>query len=447
MNVSCTAVSPERIALNINGKREAKSGLSATSTFITTGEVFADGAMIELISGSSAPNRPDLLLRNGRKTTVGPRVEYGGRIYEAPLLPMSLYRATRFPSESSNYGSDRALFGEIRASLHSYLDWPESPSGLGACFVMSTWLADRLPLAPTLTMSGPDEDAGIAALILLSCLCRYPLMLAELTPAAFRSLPMQLPLSLLLDQQQLRPNMQRLLRASRHRGLYFPGTRGTLVDVYGSKAIFCGNDFAVDILSGGVIQISLPPSQLPSAFDPKVQNEIARYFQPRLLMYRLKNLQKIGAAPVDVSQLTFATRQLCHTLAMCFPGDSELARDTVQLLGRQDEDARLQHTNSVECAIIEVLLEFIHERKLTEMTVGDLADLANALLQSRGEILEYSAEEVGWKLKGLSLHRHRTGSGSHIEFNRQTSCQVHRLAHVYGLGSSYIETCSECANV
>jgi hypothetical protein len=81
------------------------------------------------------------------------------------------------------------------------------------------------------------------------------------------------------------------------------------------------------------------------------------------------------------------------------------------------------------------------------MKVGDVADLANGLLRSRGEILAYGAEEVGWKLKGLNLVRHRTSSGSQIQFDRQTSQQVHRRARAYGLGSLRVETCSECAVV
>ena len=84
--------------------------------------------------------------------------------------------------------------------------------------------------------------------------------------------------------------MQRLFRASSYRGLHLPGKRGTVVDPFGPKAIFCGNDIALDILGGSVIHISLTPSQLQSSsLDEQVQNTIANDFQPRLLMYRLKN--------------------------------------------------------------------------------------------------------------------------------------------------------------
>ena len=160
-----------------------------TETFFSAGESFADGVMIELISGSS---EPDLLLWKGLKAKVGPRVEHGGCIYQAPELDPILWRAMRLPAGCRDYGSARGLFDGIRDLFQRRLGLPESESGLIASFAISTWLADRLPTAPNLTISGPDEELGINVLRLLSCVCRRPLMLAELTPVSFRSLPMQL---------------------------------------------------------------------------------------------------------------------------------------------------------------------------------------------------------------------------------------------------------------
>ena len=183
------------------------------------------------------------------------------------------------PPSVRDYGSARGLFAESLDLFQRHLDLPERESSLLTCFSISTWLADRLPTAPSLTISGPDQELGIDVLRLLSCVCRHPLMLAEVTPGNFRSLPMQLSLTLLLDQQGLKPNMQRLFRASSYRGLHLPGNRGSVVDLYGPKAIFCGNDAAVDTLSGGVIHISVAPSQLQSsALDEQAQNEIANPF-------------------------------------------------------------------------------------------------------------------------------------------------------------------------
>jgi hypothetical protein len=435
--VSCTAAAQKEVALNTTAKPNAKSGSNATNRcIISAGEIFADGAMIDLVSGSSGLNKPDLLLWHGSKSTVGPRVKHGGCIYEAPELPPSLYRATRFPSRCHDYGSARGLFDLINDLFKHHLDLPERESSLLACFSISTWLADRLRSAPSLTISGPDQELGIDVLRLLSCVCRHPLMLAEVTPGGFRSLPMQLSLTLLLNQQGLKSNMQQLFRASSYRGLHLPGNRGSVVDLYGPKAIFCGNDAAVDALGAGVIHISAAPSQLQSrTLDERVQNKIANAFQPRLLMYRLKNSGKVLES-VDVSKFTFAMRPLARTLAACFPEDSELARDTVQLLRPQDEEVRGQRSCDVNCAIVEILRGIIDDRKQKAVRVNELAKFVNALLRSRGETLIYSAEEIGWKLRGLNIPRHPSSSGRQVLLRQDTRQSVHRLAQAYDLPCS-----------
>ena len=420
---------------------------NATQSCITSAsEIFGDGAMIELVSSASSLNKPDLLLWTGSEAIVGPRVEYGNRIYEPPELSPSLYRATRFPSRCHDYDSARFLFTAITDLFKKHLHLPERESSLLSCFSISTWLADRLTTAPTLTISGFDQELGIDVLRLLSCLCRHPLMLTGVTPASFRSLPTQLSFTLLLNQQQLKPTMQRLFRESSYRGLHLPGNRGSVVDLYGPKAIFCGNDNALDILGGGVIHISLTPSQLQSsALDEQVQNIIANDFQPRLLMYRLKNSGKVRES-ADVSKFTSATRAIARTLAACFPEDSDLARDTVELLRPQDEEVRGQRSCDVNCAIVEILRGIIHDRKQKTLRVDALAKLVNALLRSRGETLTFRAEEIGWKLRDLNISRHTSSAGREVVLGRGTSQSVHQLARLYDLpfAQRAEDGCAEC---
>jgi hypothetical protein len=236
----------EEVALNTKANPKVKGESNAPKRTISAGEIFADGTMIELVSGSSGLDKPDFLLWDGKKASVGTHIKHGGRTYEVPELGPSLYRATRFPSRCDDYDSARDLFAAIADLFMQRIDLPERESSLLTCFSISTWLADRLPSAPSLAISGPSQEVGIDVLRLLSCVCRHPLMLAEVTPVGFRSLRSQLSLTLLLDQQELKPNMQRLFRASSYHGLHVAGNRGSVVDLYGPKAILCGNDAAVD---------------------------------------------------------------------------------------------------------------------------------------------------------------------------------------------------------
>ncbi|MGB6840747.1 MAG: hypothetical protein WBE16_07135, partial [Candidatus Sulfotelmatobacter sp.] len=83
--------------MNTKANPKVKGGSNATKRIISAGEVFADGTMIELVSGSSGLDKPDFLLWDGKKASVGTHIKHGRRTYEVPELGPSLYRATRFP--------------------------------------------------------------------------------------------------------------------------------------------------------------------------------------------------------------------------------------------------------------------------------------------------------------------------------------------------------------
>jgi hypothetical protein len=434
---------PQRRGFVVNTKTRTnpKNASSATdSRIITAGKIFVDGTMIELVAAPPGQQRPNLLLWNGRKATVGPRVKHGDRIYEAPVLDPTLSAGMRLPTCCCDYGSARNLFAGIRDLFQRHLGLPKPDSALIACFVLSTWLCDRLPSAPTLAISGPNEQLGIELLRLLHCVCRHPLILADLTPGSFRSLPMHLSLTLLLDQAMLKFPMQRVLYASSQRGLHLPGTAGRVLDVYGPKAIFSSH-ILFGASDGDALHVSLAPSRLPlatirkqSELSEPVQQGIANYFQPRLLMYRLKNFPKVhdGHLDLDLSQFTVATCQLACNLARCFPGDAELRSEAVQLLQAQDEEVREQRSRDVDYVIIEILWRLLHNRE-RQVIVDQITKGVNALLATRGEIFSYRRESIGWRLRDLRIVRHDASSGQQVFFDRDTSKIVHRLARAYDL--------------
>jgi hypothetical protein len=443
------SVPTTEIALSSTVRAKAKMRPKARGgrVIATTGQTLPDGTIIELVSGS-AGNKPDLLHWKGVKASAASRVKYGDYTYEASALAPSLYCATRLPKQCKDYGSSRKLFREVADLFRHSFGFPDRESGLIACFCMSTWLTDRLSVAPILLIVAPDEGLGIEVLRLLGCICRRPLMLAEVTPGGLRSLPMQFSFTLLINEHGLRPNLQRLLRASSYRGLHLPGNRGSVVDLYGPKALLWESDVANDNLGDGVIQISLPPSssQWP-ALDEQRQQEIANEFQPCFLMYRLKNWAKVRESRADGSQFTVATRRLACALAACFPDDPDLVADVILLLQPQDEEMRAQRVLDVAYVLVEILWSEIHSREHRQVTLSNLAKDANALLRSRGECIEYSAEMVGWRLKHLHIRKHTDTAGRKVLLDRDTSRRVHCLAQTYDLPRSQHlrEGCSDCA--
>ena len=76
----------------------------------------------------------------------------------------------------------------------------------------------------------------------------------------------------------------------------------------------------------------------------------------------------------------------------------------------------------------------------------EIAALANSILRSRGEFIEYSPEEVGHRLDILQLQRTRTAAGMCLILTSATQRLVHGLARTYDVPSvaSVVSGCPDC---
>lgn len=397
-------------------------------TVVTTGETFSDGTMLEVVCAPNPSRQLDLLFWNGTNGTVSSRFIHDGCVYQPAEVPASLYQATRFPVRYEPHNSARQLLNRTEQLFSRYLHFAERESRLLAVFAMSTWIADRLPTAPALVISGPDQRSGIELLKLLHCLCRRPVLLTEITPLGLRALPTQFSLTLLINQQGLRPAMLRLLSVAQYRGMHLLGNRGNLIDFYGPKAIFCGSD-TIELLSESAIQISTAQGGgRRIAMDEQLQKRIADEFQSQLLSYRLQKVSKLSTLNFAVESLSPATEQLAFMIGVCLSEDAEVARETVQLLRAQDDDLRAQQLLDVNCVLLEVLWGLMHKSEFNVVMVNDLAKFVNALLHSRGGELHYSPVEIGWKLHAAGIPRHATAAGRQVVLDASNRRRLHELA-------------------
>jgi hypothetical protein len=133
------------------------------------------------------------------------------------------------------------------------------------------------------------------------------------------------------------------------------------------------------------------------------------------------------------SKFSYETQRLARPLAACFPEDLELAGDIVKLLSPQDDEVLMQRMLDVRYTIVEILWKMIHARGGCPVRVDELAKDVNVVLRSYGETLEYSPEEIGWKLRELNIRRHSTSSGRQVLLGRETSHNVRRWARAYDL--------------
>ena len=72
----------------------------------TAGEVFADGAMIELVGGVHFA-RPQLMFWDGSRETIGPIVEHDGQRYTPALIESSILQDLTLPMCCSSHGTTR----------------------------------------------------------------------------------------------------------------------------------------------------------------------------------------------------------------------------------------------------------------------------------------------------------------------------------------------------
>jgi hypothetical protein len=228
--------------------------------------------------------------------------------------------------------------------------------------------------------------------------------------------------------------MLRLLRASNYRGLHLTGNGGTLIDIYGPKAIYCRNDSVDELFGECTIQISLAQSRSQwTVLDDVVQTKIADEFQPRLLSYRLNNLVTLRELSVCRNEFTAATRELAFALATCLSEDPELARETVQLLRKQEEDAVAEQQCDVSFVVVEILSGLVEQATQQKITVAELTMLVNTLLRSRGGEWSYRAEEIGWKLRAMGIPRRASASGRQVVLDKETCERIDEVARAYEL--------------
>ena len=123
---------------------------------------------------------------------------------------------------------------------------------------------------------------------------RHALPLAEVTAAGFRSLPMQAQPTLLIDQECPKPSLMRMLTSSNQPGCNL-ARPGGLTNLYCCKAMYGGMSIGDTRSTDAVIHLDLLPIRGPlPVLHPRDADDLAQRIQPRMLMYRIRHLARVG---------------------------------------------------------------------------------------------------------------------------------------------------------
>ena len=197
-----------------------------------------------------------------------------------------------------------------------------------------------------------------------------------------------------------------------------------------------------------VIELSISPrhaAQL-SLLNDKTLKDLENEYQPRLLMYRLKNYSSVFSSTADdMVDLTLPLLAVARNMGLCF-AETELRSNLSNLLKDQDEAVRGERMVEHRGVVLEALLVLCHEPNRQSVTVEKVTELVNALLLGRGETICLSDRGVGEQLKSLQIFTRRLSGGKNrgIHFDVSNRKKMHKLASDYDVPFPLVQEGTEC---
>jgi hypothetical protein len=415
------------------------------SAIETAGEIFCDGTAIELLRDPASPEGFILAHSQQGSLDVKPTLSHAGRVYVPVRVERSILKAVRFPTRVAPSESTKKLFTYVHTLLHRYLAQLDQCITAMVFTIFASWMSPVLPIAPILSIFAPAGSPKNIALQMLGMLCRHPLRLAGFKRGDIPRLPMTLQPTLLLDEPDLRPEMQTLLQSSAHRGTQIISSRG-IVEFCGSKIICSRKLPHGTALETDALRIALiPVAGQQVLLDKKTEAEIAEECQSRFLGYLLRNSSRVQIPSFDVSQFSLPVQDLARAFGAAIVGDGELQQKILPLLSVQDEEILADRASAFDSIVLEAVLSFIHENGWTKVRIDKLAEKVSAIYKGRGFDQDDSAESVGWALRRLSIPSGRINrAGNGIELNVSTCRLVHKLALSHGVRAMQGGFFSDC---
>jgi len=380
-------------------------GHSATITpspITTAGEVFADGSMIELIGVAHAAHA-QLMLWDGSKDIIAPAIEHNGQAYKPAPIEKSVLQQLMLPTRRSPHGTTREFLLETCALIANLVGLDEKSASLAARVVLCSAIIDTVSVAPVLVIAGPDTMRANRLVSVLRCLCRHSVLLTSVTPASFCSLANGARYTFLISQSNISDKLQKLLDDASRSDRKIP-FRGRLLDLFGVQVIQGESVFADDPWPLRSIRIAMVPTKtaLP-AFDQNAQRLVAAEFQAKLLSFRRTNLAAAQRLDFDASKFSLGLRDLARSLAAATPDDVELQAEVFELLREEDAESRSARWTDLSVIAVEALLVACRESPGKAVYVSELSNIAQALLNGRGEDSTIDPGAFGKLLKSLGF--------------------------------------------
>jgi hypothetical protein len=333
-----------------------------------------------------------------------------------------------------------ALFREVETFLAKCIDLEDRHRFLLAAFVLSTWIVDRLPIAPYVALVGLPRSGKSTALHALYLLCRRGLVTSDISSAAFYRACDDLMPTLCFDEASTAANQRslfHLLRSgtSRH-NLAF--REGRSYSGYGAKVVVWTETPQDAALNSPCIMIPMRETDrtdLQRTTDPEII-DAADQLQGKLMGFRFyahatnMNLSEIPAA----EQLRSRDRDLYQALALPISKHPETCARLLECF-EHEQNLDREPLPPNQLAVLETIFRHIHlQPDERAYRLRALTPNVNAALAVAGERFRMNERAIGSVLNGLGLpRRKRNSTGYVVLIGRADRKRVHALLEGYSL--------------
>ncbi len=414
-----------------------------------------DGTLLDTIEDPNNPARTLLAVYHDHSVHYADQFEADDRICVPISRTTEILRHVRFSRGAKPYESTDHLLGALYATITQCLDMSDYQTVLLSCFILSTWLLEKLPVAPYLAFVGLPRSGKTTTLRLLDLLCRRSLLTSDITSASFYATCNLITPTLIIDETATAGDRRALFHLLRTGST--PGSltirKNQAFNGYCPKVV-CWTELPDDFaLNSRCVIIPLQETEradLLRVMDPTIQ-ALADDARQMLQQYRLENFNRLSLGHVPGDEcLNSRARDLYEALAL--PINDANIRGFLAMQFQQQQNFNREPLSPVQAAVLQTLDWYIHTNG-TDATCAnsDLTGAVNLKLQYDRELFHASPHQVGHVLTSFGLtERKRTNAGWVLLLSRDTRARIHTLLRRYAVeidSSVNREGCSLCSKV
>ena len=404
--------------------------------------VLSNGDQLELIRSNKNSTR--LLRWSGDSASRCREFQLGRQRFIPAAIGETLPREITLANGVSDYKTAADLFDRIAGTFQSVCALERNNAEMASSFVFATHFAECRDPAPRAIVTSIDTWDGLQFLKLLGCFCRHAIPTPLFEPAGHWNLPAGCSPTFVISDPRRFSACLKYLGATQSHG--FGMARSGRIANGPFSAVILQSDLELDdAVPNTFCRINATPQIRPPLLEARMLQRIARSFQPQLLLYRLKNRSSVASMTFDSISLRGATRALGSVLGSCFPDCEELRDRVARLLEPEDEGCRLNHARCEWAVVLDALLVTCHEGR-TSAHVGEIAELANGILDLRGDGYHMEARRVGSILRSFSLGLRRDSRGYGFLLTSECKRRIHQLGRSLDVPflRGQIEKCDSC---